>query len=133
MTALDPLEDGRQEFETFMRKEMPAFDLTHQSRFRENMGDYAALDTEDCWLSWQAAWTARAARERELVKALRALQAIHEQATRRWRANPDQGASTIGNLERDLERIVSLAADAISDIPGAEAALSETQPEEKTK
>lgn len=35
-----------------MRKDAPAFDLTRQSE--PDMGDYVALDTEDCWKAWKA-------------------------------------------------------------------------------
>jgi len=92
MTALDPLEDGRQEFQKWFDEQVEIFRITPKT-------------------AWLAAWTARAARERELRETLRQAQEYLP-----W--DPDI-ADLPPRLVKLNERI--------------KAALSETQPEPQEK
>ncbi len=92
----DPLEDGRQEFVQFCL---------------EN-GSQGAIHSLWYWQIWQAAWTARAARERELREALRNIVNTLDLT--------DEGS----HIHAENLKLSRKAYDL------AKAALSETQPQE---
>jgi hypothetical protein len=102
--ALDPLEDGREEFERWAKTEWP-IEYSHGLLFdRKTNRQYSMIEMAGAW----KAWTARAARERELRKALEGTYiALRNNLV----------ASGITRWERD------------SILGKAEAALSDTQPD----
>jgi len=145
MTTLDPLEDGRQEFDKWIKT------VPQCVGYPECDGDLEGMEhSENCpmktrgrvsdvkWIDvWQAAWTARAAREGELLSEVKALREYKKHVDIAWTAGMLGLSGEVGFKIQMHEFFTSLkvafrqAEDEYMKTFGAEAALSETQPRER--